>query len=86
MLDSSVVLCPIVSCCIVPVYIGFELLLLWQSLSRIVIVYPSLQVGCNQFLVSDPIFLPNQIAYNCLFHEDSEYIGIWIYYGVWICS
>ena len=33
-----------------------------------------------------PIVSPNQPYSECLFHEDSEYIGIWIYYGVWICS
>jgi len=35
------------------------------------------------YLVSDLFFRPYS---ECLFHEDIEYIGIWIYYGVWICS
>ena len=39
------------------------------------------------YLVSDLFFRQIRSPYSeCLFHEDSEYIGIWIYYGVWICS
>ena len=41
----------------------------------------------TQYILSVwPIFSPNQPCSKCLFHEDIEYVGKWIYYGVWICS
>ena len=40
---------------------------------------------CSYSLLVSDLFFFTQ-SDECLFHEDSEYIGIWIYYGVWICS
>ena len=62
---------------------------------RVVLVFVYVSETDRFFGVLDrcqwPVYMPLHTTgvaclHNVLFHENSEYTGIWICYGVWICS